>query len=803
MSKRYHLGVFLAFLAGIWLMDDEPLLAQTTYQKPPPEVRAILDVPPTPSISVSPKRDRLLLLQGERYPPIADLAAPMLRLAGLRVDPRNNGPHARGHWIGLKIMTIADGKTMPVDLPKHPKISALYWSPDGKQFAFTQTTDTAIELWLGDTATGKTRQVEGLKLNTAYGDAVRWLPGSKMLLIQLVPDNRGQPPAKSPVPTGPKVMESSGKTSPVRTYQDLLHDEHDQDLFDYHATSQLATVDTSSVQVTALGKPAVIRGVEASPDGKLLLVTRVHRPYSYLLPASHFPHAVEVWDLDGRLVRKLASLPLAEEIPIEGVPTGPRHHHWIPTAPATVVWVEALDGGDPRKKVPHRDKLLRLAAPFRGEPVEWFKTEQRFAGISWTDGDRAFVRDYDRDRRWKRTFLVDADNPANKPRLIWSLSIHDRYKDPGLLVMRTLPTGHRVVHQHQGAVFLDGKGSTPGGDRPFLDRMDLETLKTTRLFHCAEKTYEDTVALLEEDGSRFLTHYESPAEPPNFFVRRLGEDAKKALTDFPDPMPQLRKIHKELVRYKRPDGVELSFTLYLPADYQKGQRLPAVVWAYPLEYTDPGTAGQVKGSPYRFTTIGGPSHLFFLTQGYAVLDGATMPVVGDPETVNNTYIQQITASAKAAIDKADEMGVIDPRRVGVGGHSYGAFMTANLLAHCDLFRAGIARSGAYNRTLTPFGFQSERRTLWEAPEVYFKMSPFTNAHKIKAPLLLIHGEADNNSGTFPLQSERMYHAIKGNGGTVRLVVLPHEAHAYLARESVEHTLHEMIAWFEHYVKDAK
>jgi dipeptidyl aminopeptidase/acylaminoacyl peptidase len=274
------------------------------------------------------------------------------------------------------------------------------------------------------------------------------------------------------------------------------------------------------------------------------------------------------------------------------------------------------------------------------------------------------------------------------------------------------------------------------------------------------------------------------------------------LTHFPDPAPQLRSITKQLVTYKRADGVPLSFTLYLPANYKKGERLPTIVWAYPLEFSDAGTAGQVSGSPSHFTTIGGISQLFLVTQGYAVLDDATMPVIGDPETMNNTYVEQIVASAKAAIDKAVEMGVADRDRIGVGGHSYGAFMTANLLAHSDLFRAGVARSGAYNRTLTPFGFQSERRTLWEAPEMYMKVSPFMHADKIKHPILLIHGMADDNSGTFPIQSERLYQAIKCNGGIVRYVQLPYEAHGYLARESTEHTLYEMVSWFDKWVKNA-
>jgi dipeptidyl aminopeptidase/acylaminoacyl peptidase len=637
----------------------------------------------------------------------------------------------------------------------------------------------------------------------AFDSPARWMPDGRSLLCRLVVAGRGEPPAENRVPRGPIVQESYGKKSPAPTYQDLLKSSHDEDLFDYYAAAQLALIDSQTGRVTPVGKPGVIESARASPDGRHFLVARLHRPYSYLLPASLFPKEVEVWDRAGKVEFKLASLPLADQVPLGGVPQGPRSYAWRPTEPATLCWAEALDEGNPKKKVPHRDRVLMLKAPFQGRPVELAKVAERFVGLTWAEqGGLAFLRDYDRKRQRTRLVLVNADRPGEPARVVSDRSLADRYHDPGNPVMRLLPNGHSAMRQSGRCVFLTGPGASPQGDRPFLDRFDLDTLKTERLFHCPEKSYEAVVALLADDGSRFLTRRETATDPPNYLVRSADGKTRRALTDIPDPAPQLRSVSRQLVTYRRPDGVPLSFTLYLPPGYQKGQRLPAVVWAYPREFTDKDVAGQVTGSPYRFTIPAGPSHLFFLTQGYAILDGASMPVVGDPETVNNTYVEQIVASARAAIDKADEMGVIDRRRVGVGGHSYGAFMTANLLAHCDLFRAGIARSGAYNRTLTPFGFQNERRTLWEAPEVYWKVSPFMVAHQIKAPILLIHGKADNNTGTFPIQSERLYQAIKGNGGTVRFVSLPYESHGYEARESVGHTLYEMITWFDKYVKNA-
>jgi dipeptidyl aminopeptidase/acylaminoacyl peptidase len=794
-------------LTLVWTVLGSCAWAETPkYQRPPKVITDILDAPPTPVVSVSPTRDKLLLAQGVRYPSIADLAQPMLRLAGLRINPHTNGPHNPPRIIGLTLKTMANGKEQKIKLPPNPRLSLPSWSPDGKRFAFTHTTPSAIELWVGDATTGTVRRVNGVTLNAAYGSAFQWMPDSRTLLCQTVVPTRGKPPAPPSAPTGPTIQESSGKPAPVRTYQDLLQNAHDEDLFDYYATSQLVLVSTQSPNqpTKAIGKPAIFASAEPSPDGKHLLVVRLHRPYSYLLPAFAFPREIEVWELSGKIEHKVASLPLAENVPIEGVPTGPRSVHWRPTEPATLVWVEALDDGDPRKKVPHRDRVLMLKSPFQGPPVELAKTEHRYSGITWGEKGLAFLREFDRDRRWSRTFLLNADNPRQPPRLVWDLSSQDRYHHPGSPVMRPLPNGQSVMWQHGNYIFLSGQGATPQGDRPFLDRFDLTTFKSERLFRCDEKSYESIVALVADDGSRFITRYETPHDPPNYFLRTVNPSPQKvALTHFPDPAPQLRGIKKQLITYQRADGVPLSFTLYLPADYQPGQRLPTVVWAYPMEFTDPGTAGQVSGSPNQFTLFSGISHLFFLTQGYAVLDNVAMPVVGDPETVNNTFIEQIVANAQAAIDKAVELGVTDRDRVGVGGHSYGAFMTANLLAHCDLFRAGIARSGAYNRTLTPFGFQSERRTLWEAPDLYIKVSPFMFAHKINEPILLIHGEADNNPGTFPMQSERLFHAIKGNGGTVRFVSLPHESHGYIARESVEHTLYEMIAWFDKHVKNAE
>jgi dipeptidyl aminopeptidase/acylaminoacyl peptidase len=525
----------------------------------------------------------------------------------------------------------------------------------------------------------------------------------------------------------------------------------------------------------------------------------VKRPFSRLLTWSDFPQAIEIWNRKGETIRAVADVPLADTVPINGVITGPRTYRWAPLDPATLIWVEALDKGDLRNSVPQRDRIVSLKPPFKDDATDVGKTEFRFGAVEWTDKGNILLTENDRKTRTTRTWLLNAD--WTSPRKLWDRKQQDAYTNPGTPMRRP---GKNTVLQIGDIVYLNGLGASAQGDRPFVDKLNLETLATERVFRSDDVNYEAAVALLDAQGSRLLTRRESRTEPPNYFIRDLGSKTSQPITNFKDPHPSITGAtsNRMFVTYKRKDGVGLSGTIYLPVGYQKGTRVPMLVWAYPREFVDADAASQVVGSPNRFTAVGGSSHLLLLTQGYAIFDGPTMPIVGPGETANDTYVEQLVASAGAAVDKAVELGIADRARVGVGGHSYGAFMTANLLAHSDLFAAGVARSGAYNRTLTPFGFQAETRTFWEIPDIYAKMSPFWNAHKINEPILLIHGEADDNSGTFPIQSERLYMALKGHGATVRYVTLPHEAHGYAARESNLHVLAETITWLDKYVKNA-
>jgi dipeptidyl aminopeptidase/acylaminoacyl peptidase len=790
----------VAMTAAISARQTQP--ASTTYQVPPKAIVDILDAAPPPNTDLSPARDTLALIERASMPSLSELAQPVLRLAGRRINPRTNGPHRAQLSRSITLKSIADGSERKVTIPQNPALSWIGFSTDGKRFAFTQQRDNGIELWVGETATGQAKSVTPAQLNASLGSPCEFVGDGSSLLCRFVSANRGAPPPTPLVPPGPNIQEHRGTTAPVRTYQDLLSSLHDEALFDYYAISQLAFVDATSGQRTSVGSPALFETVTASPDTNFVFVSRIRKPYSWLVPYTNFPSTAEVWDRKGAVAKKLADLPMADTVPNGGVLPGPRSFQWQPLQPATLVWVEALDNGDPKNKVPHRDRVLSLAAPFTANAAEVAKTEYRFGGISSTDTGAMLLSENDRTRRWTRTWIID--KPGATPRKLWDRSQEDAYNNPGTPQRRERASGASTIRQDGNSIYLTGTGASPEGARPFIDRLDLTTLKGTRIFQTTGRSYETVIGVLNDEGSRILTRYESRSEPPNVYIRDLKTGERRALTNYQDPAPQLKGIQKQLVTYKRKDGVELSATLITPPGWTPAQGpLPTLLWAYPREFVDPNMASQVTGSAERYTSIGGASHLLFLTQGYAIIDDPTMPIVGPGETANDTYIEQLVASAQAAVDRAVTLGVTDRNRVVVGGHSYGGFMTANLLAHSDIFRAGLARSGAYNRTLTPFGFQNEQRTFWEVPEIYGKMSPFYHANKINEPILLVHGEMDDNSGTFPIQSERLYMALKGHGATVRYVTLPYEAHGYAARESVLHTVAEMLNWANEFGKNAK
>ncbi len=789
------------------------LQAQSTddpaqYQTPPSELASLVDAPTTPAVLLSPDRSHMVLMEQPSLPSIAEMAEPELRLAGIRINPRNNGPSRTRSFTSLSVRLLRGHDRFVSGLPENARIRNVEWSPDSRLIAFTVDHADRIELFVAEVSTLEARKLLDAPLNDAfYGDPFEWVSDSQTLIVRTIPEDRGAPPPAPTAPAGPIVQENTGEEAPARTYQDLLKDPYDEALFTYYATSQLVRVGLDG-ETALLGEPALFSNAAPSPDGAYLLVEAVHTPFSYLVPAYRFPNRIAVWDLDGNLIREIADLPLQESVPTAfgSVPTGIRSIGWRSDSPASLYWVEALDGGDARREAEERDRLFLLEPPFDTEPQPLATLPLRYRGIDWGTDRLAILYEYWWPTRQSRIYSIDPEDPGQKTTL-FDISLEDRYNNPGSPITRPTEWGTQVLLTADGgsALFLTGQGASPEGNRPFLRKLDLQSGDTEELFRSEAPHYEYPVALIDPEESLLMTRQESISEPPNYFLRNLETSTITRLTEFPHPYPELARIQKEFIQYDREDGISLNATLYLPPNYDAASDgpLPAFVWAYPREFKSADAAGQVSDSPHRFKRVSYWGAVPYVTQGYAVIDNASMPVIGEgDEEPNDTFREQLVSNARAAIDEGVRRGVVDPERVAIGGHSYGAFMTANLLAHSDLFAAGIARSGAYNRTLTPFGFQAEERLFWEAPEIYFAMSPFMHVDKINEPILLIHGQVDNNSGTFPMQSERYYNALKGLGKTARLVMLPHESHGYRARESVMHMLWEMNRWLDLHVKNA-
>lgn len=797
MRCPFRLAVLFAALATA-------VLAQSGYRTPDPALVAVVDAPLLPELTRSPARDRVLLLERAPVPSIAELAAPELRLAGLRFNPDRLASNRAVTSTRLILKSLADGAESPVTgFPAGARLANVSWSPDGRHLAAAVFQgDQPAALWLVEVARATARPLTGPVLNGIIGAPLLWL-GNDAIAAKTIPAGRGGAPVRSVATLSPVVQQSQGERAAVRTFQDLLKDPQDEAAFEYYASAELVRV-----ALDGAAKPLGVRGIfsaSSSPDGRFLAVTTIERPFSYRVPANRFPLRLDIHAADGRLVRTLARLPLAENLSplFDSVRPGPRALEWRADAPATLAWVEARDQGDAAKPADVRDQLMFLAAPFDGEPVAGPVFGYRVADLVWGNDHTALVAESWTKTRRTRLWRFTPAQPSAAPELVHDRSSEDRYGDPGTPVTKPGAFGRPVLHfAPDGAIFLRGAGASDEGDRPFLDRFDLATRQTTRLWQSAAPHYEEFVTFLGDDPTRCLTSREAVASPPNYFLRDLASGTLTAFTNFPNPYPQFATVQKEILRYTRADGVGLTGTLYLPPGWTPAQGpLPTLLWAYPREFKTADAAAQVRESPYRFVRVNPSGPLPFLLLGYAVLDNPTMPIIGEGDKEpNDTYIPQLVASAKAAVDELVRRGVTDADRVAVGGHSYGAFMTANLLAHSDLFRAGIARSGAYNRTLTPFGFQAEERNFWQVPQIYAAMSPFNHADKIRDPMLMIHGQADENPGTFPVQSERMYQALAGLGATARYVQLPSEGHGYRARESLLHMLAEMSEWLDNYVK---
>ncbi|NQZ43945.1 MAG: S9 family peptidase [Flavobacteriaceae bacterium] len=801
--KRLLSLLLLLFVANAFAQDN------LSYQQPPQEILELADVDLAPLVRIDSKGERMVLIYRNQYKSIRELSETEMRLAGLRINPVTNIGSRTRFYTNLKVKKVADKEAFQVaGLPENARLSGFTWSPDESMIACLNTTATGVEVWVLDIASASVKKISGATINANMGSALRWFGDNQHLLVKVLsPNRKALIDTKSAVPTGPTISVSDGSKAQNRTYQDLLKTPNDEFNFEQLALSEIKKIAIDGT-VSDFLPEAMYRGVSFSPDGQYVMVSKIKRPFSYLVTYSRFPSESNVYDTNGNLVAQVNDVPLDEVRPKGFMSTrmGKRNMQWRDDQPATLVWTEALDEGDAAKEVAYRDALYQLKAPFTGKSDLLLQTAQRFGGVEWGDEDTAVAYDYWWNTRNLKTYLFNPSDASEAPKVIGDRNYQDRYSDPGNFVTAKNAYGRRTLKESEGKLFLMGDGYTKDGQFPFVDAFDLQTQETERLY---QSEYTDKLeslnAAIDMDAGKILVRIESQTEYPNYYFRNIkGDNELTALTAFENPFKSLEEVDKRVINYKRDDGLDLEGTLYLPLDYEEGKKYPMILWAYPREFKDKSSASQSTTNPNEFVYPYWGSPIYWVTRGYVVLDDAAFPIVGEgDEEPNDTFRSQLVGNAKAAIDAVDELGYIDREKVAVGGHSYGAFMTANLLSHSNLFAAGIARSGAYNRTLTPFGFQSEERSYWEAPEVYYTMSPFMHADKMKTPLLLIHGVADNNSGTYPLQSERYFNALKGLGAPVRLVMLPKESHGYRAKESIMHMLWEQDSWLETHVKNKK
>jgi dipeptidyl aminopeptidase/acylaminoacyl peptidase len=806
MKKLFYLFIFLLNVLSMQNIDAQ----SQQFMKPPKEILDLADIQLAPQVFADKENINLILLSRPSYKSLEELTEEELKLAGIRINPANLNTARTSYFNGISLMEIATSKTTMVKgLPTTLRIEYPALSPQNKYFSFVNVLKNGMELWVIDLKSAEAKKVSTANLSAVMGMPYVWSPDDHTVFARWVADKKTYPTEKI-LPTGPAIQEATGAKAPARTYQDLLKNPEDEKKFDFYATTSIVKIDVKKGKTTPVLPAGIYKGLSLSPDGKYLLSYEVLHPYSYTLPYSRFPFKVNIYDNNGKFVKTFVEKPLQDKIPMgfSSCENGPRSIQWRADLPASLVYVEAQDEGDQAKEVAFRDKVFQSDAPFNGANRFVAQTINRYQGIYFCNEKYAVVSDFWYKTRNSKTYLINPSDENKTPKTIFDISTEDLYQDPGAFDVAPNQYGRYVIKLSKDGskMYLQGEGYTPEGNRPFVDEYNIADGTTKRLWQADGKnTYERIVEIMDIEQGKLLTRIESPKIYPNFYVRNFGQNADlKQVTNIENPYKALEKINKEKIYYKREDGQELYATLYTPAGYdpKKDGRLPVLMEAYPTEYKDNKAAGQVRESPHAFVSINWASPLFWVTRGFAILEDTQFPIVGkDKEEPNDTYIPQLVGNARAAIKAVEEKGIGDPKRVAVMGHSYGAFMTANLLAHSDLFAAGIARSGAYNRSLTPFGFQSEERHYWEAQKIYNDMAPFNYADKIKSPILFIHGDADNNPGTFTLQSERMFQAIKGLGGVSRLVLLPNESHGYAAKDNILHMLWEMDSWLEKFVKN--
>jgi dienelactone hydrolase len=760
------------------------------YREPSEAVVRLLTATPPPESLLHASSGQVALLFRQPVIALERLARARLGLAGFRFDPDTRSSGVAPLVSRVEIVSLGEQDAPVVWQPEGGALlEFVRFSPDGRIVSALAVSPESAHLALFEVASRVERRLD-VPVNAAWGSPCAWV-SSEELLCRTLPADRGAPP---PDRVNPLVVEHTSGPAPTRTWSNLLESPYEDELFEYYFGVALARVGIDGSVAALAVTPGLLSAFAASADGDYAVLTRIERPYSHLVPARQFPSVIELWDLE-RGARLYASR--AEGFGLSKEETegreDPRRAEWKPGSSTTLGFIERTREGD---AVRHR--FMELDAPFEGRAAREIarSDDAPIRSFGWTVAGTPFYSIPTADGTGVRIFVVFESGVEE----IWTSSTEEPGGNPGRALRVEGQDG--PVLEVEGRIFLAGDGLGVQGPEPFLDAFDLRTRQRERLFTAPPGEFEVVLGLLgpfhEEEKSEktpaLVTVRETESEPPNLFVRR-GE-TRTAVRPLASPYPELDRAQRRVVTYRRADGVLLSGSLYTPAGWQGTPPLPTLVWIYPYEFGDRDHAEQMDVRDFQYHRVKGPSPLAAVLEGYAVLLNPTVPIVQTAGGMNDDYIPQLVASAEAAVEYLVEIGVTAPGRVAVAGRSYGAFSSANLLVHSRQFATALAMSGAYNRSLTPFGFQHEKRTFWEATALYTKISPFFHADQIEAPILLVHGGSDENPGTPPLQARRFFHALVGEGVPARYVELPYEGHHYWARESVLDASAEMLEWLD-------
>jgi dipeptidyl aminopeptidase/acylaminoacyl peptidase len=832
----------LSGLIGLFLLACVPFIyaEEDTYILPPESVQELFsrDKNYVTLDALSPDGKHFLVTRSTELSTLEKMSFETYRLAELEFRPKTNR-----HWYldtfgmnGLRVYSFEQRQLKDIPIPADTIVSDMMWSPDGGKVAFLAHRPEGTRVWTADVATGKTSPLgDAFVMATLTGRRGRGTPatsGSRMLqwtpkgtvITLLVPSDRGPEPERG-VPKSPIIRRTREKPSPTRTQPFLLKDEHDMALFRYYTTAQMAELAPGKAP-RKIGEPAVYMGFSSSPDGQYILAEKLVEPFSFIVGYSSFPNRLDVMDLDGKVVSNIREIPLQENQTRRSsqvLQDFPREVVWHPSgATLGFLWKEEKkrdeegEESEDEERTPRRDRIMSLAPPFDMSQVKLHvlntDKDQSFNGIRYAmEGDFAFVtvRDSDNENGESTEKIVayhlGRDDPTEQI-VVPEYDPDDIIDHPGEILTQRTQNGivYALTSSKGGQVYLEGDGLKEDfKPQPFVDRVAIGGGQKERVFEGGKDMYERPLVPLDPDLSQMIVARESKAEFPNSYLWSPSGSMNK-LTANQDPFPEITGVKRVDFTFTRRDGLEIQGRISLPVGYQEGTRVPAMFWTYPSEYSSEKEYEEdaIRDRNHnRFTHL---SYLrwsdIWLSQGYALVH-PDVPIIDKGNTYNDNYVQHMVDSLYAAIRKVDQMGYIDVDRIGHGGHSYGAFATANLLAHTPFFKAGIAGNGAYNRSLTPMGFQSERRFIWDTHGLYLEMSPFFQADRIDTPILLYHGADDNNTGTFPIQSDRLIQALTGLGKTAVLYKYPYESHSPRAKATYMDIWARWLEWFDKYVKN--